>query len=319
MKNVLVFGGAGFVGHHLVMRLLATPGCDRVTVFDNLSSGNAANVSAPAKLITGNLRDFDAVRTVVRDVEPDTIFQLAANPDISRAVTEPTIDFEQGTVLTKNVLEAMRLNGCRRLIYFSGSGVYGDTTESTPEDYGPCLPISTYGASKLACEAMISSYCAMFGITARAFRFANIVGGRQTHGVGFDFLRRLKENPTELRILGDGHQQKSYIHIHDALAAVDHVIATTISLPDMRQYDVYNVATQDSITVTEIALMACLAMGLDPVMVKFHYTGGDRGWKGDVPMVALVCTKIHDLGWRCTMSSRDAMHLSLLAMREEIA
>src|SRR6185437_9048915 len=146
---------------------------------------------------------------------------LASNPDIARAATEPEIDFYQGTVLTNNVVEAMRRAGVSRILYASGSGVYGEIGDTeAQEDFGPLIPVSTYGASKLAGEALISSYCSMFGLTACIFRFGNVVGPRQTHGVGFDFVRRLAADPTELRILGDGQQSKSYVHVSDVISAV---------------------------------------------------------------------------------------------------
>lgn len=326
MKNVFVVGGAGFIGSHLVRRLLETKGVDHVTVFDNFSSGRREHLfGLPADrlgIITGNVRDYDALR--VSMAGHDTVFHLAANPDISKAVTEPTIDFDQGTELAKNVIEAMRVNGVKRIIYFSGSGVYGEPASGADmftEWHVTNEPISTYGASKLACEAMISAYCHMFGITARTFRFANVVGPRQTHGVGFDFLRRLKENPATLRILGDGSQLKSYIHVEDVLNAVFMIVGriTDDVLGDiLRPYDVYNVSTGDALSVTQIAEMSCLAMGMDPRQVRFEYTGGDRGWKGDVPKIRMNCGKMHAMGWRCSRNSRDAMYCALLAMREAI-
>lgn len=324
MKTVFVVGGCGFIGSHLVRRLLAA-GVEHVVVYDNLSSGKREWLPEDPRVefIKGNARDGDYLRIALgRGV--DTVFMLAANPDIAKAVTEPTIDFEQGTVLVKNVLEAMRVNGIKRVVYFSGSGVYGEPANANDyfaEYHGPNEPISTYGASKLACEAMISAYCHMFGIVGRCFRFANVIGPRQTHGVGFDFLRRLKENPTRLRILGDGTQTKSYIHVDDVLNAVMTVVArmTDDLLADMmRPFDVYNVATSDVLSVTQIAEMACSVMALDRARVAFEYTGGDRGWKGDVPKVRLNCGRIHALGWRCEKNARDAMLLALIAMREEL-
>ena len=158
--------------------------------------------------------------------------------------------------------EAMRVNGVPKIFYASGSGVYGENPAvAFAEDYGPCLPISTYGASKLACEGLIAAYCHMFGMTGRAFRFANVVGPRQTHGVGYDFIRSLRTDPTKLRILGDGTQCKSYIHVDDVLAAVLMELRESDAPP---AFDVVNVATDDYITVTEIADMACAACGLDP-------------------------------------------------------
>jgi UDP-glucose 4-epimerase len=208
----------------------------------------------------------------------------------------------------------MRVNGVRRLLYTSGSGVYGENAAvAFREDYGPCLPISTYGASKLACEALICSYCHMFGITARAFRFANVVGPRQTHGVGYDFVRRLKQDPTRLRILGDGSQSKSYIHVDDIL---DAVLLANERCP--ANYDVFNVATEDYITVKQIADLAVQVSGLGAGAVNYEFTGGDRGWKGDVPIVRFDCTKIKALGWKCRRNSAAAVRDAMSAMREEI-
>jgi len=244
----------------------------------------------------------------------DVVIQLAANPDIAAAVTDPDIDFREGTILVRNVLEAMRISGCRRILYASGSGVYGDfgATEVI-EDQGGMRPISTYGASKYACEHLISAYCHMFDLTARCFRFGNVVGPRQTHGVGYDFLRKLKSDPTRLAILGDGQQSKSYIHVSDTVAAVmqAHTHATD-------GFGVFNVATGDYITVTEIADLAVDCAGLEKSDVRYVYSGGDRGWKGDVPVVRLNTDRIRKLGWNNRYSSADALRQSLMAMLDEL-
>jgi UDP-glucose 4-epimerase len=243
----------------------------------------------------------------------DTVIHLASNPDIARAVTEPEIDFREGTLLTNNVVEAMRRSGIRSILYASGSGVYGDLGErEVDENYGPLIPISTYGASKLAGEALISSYCHMFDFTGLAFRFGNVVGPRQTHGVGFDFLRQLMKNPGKLRILGDGTQSKSYIHVRDVVEAV--LLASRSS---RERFAIYNVAT-DYITVTEIAHLAAECAGLNPSEVKFEYTGGDRGWKGDVPIVRLNTDRIRGLGWVCGSGSRQALRDSMMAMLNDL-
>ena len=179
----------------------------------------------------------------------ETVIHLASNPDIARAVTEPAIDFDAGTLLTHHVVEAMRRSGAHRILYASGSGVYGDIGElEADEDHGPLVPISTYGASKLAGEALISAYCSMFDLTGCVFRFGNVVGPRQTHGVGFDFICRLLEDPDRLRILGDGRQSKSYVHVSDVVEAV---LLAAEAAP--RPIATYNVATGDYITVSEIA------------------------------------------------------------------
>jgi UDP-glucose 4-epimerase len=307
MNNVLVTGGAGFVGGHLVRRLLAMHEVESVVTVDNFSSGKKENLPIHYKHSFYEL-DVNDIAPAMGD-EIDTVFHLASNPDIYKAATDPIIDFEKGTVLTQAILEFCRGHGVQRLIYFSGSGVYGECPGLVfDENHGPCLPISTYGASKLAGEAMISAYCAMFGLSAIAFRPANIVGPGQTHGVGFDFMRRLKENPHFLSVLGDGTQTKSYIHIDDIIDAVflaneKHGVG----------FDTYNVATDDRISVSQIALMAVDVSGLKDVGVG--YTGGDRGWKGDVPDIRLDSTKIRSLGWRPKYGSLESMRLALEAMK----
>jgi UDP-glucose 4-epimerase len=240
------------------------------------------------------------------------VIHLASNPDIARAATEPEIDFYEGTLLTNNVLEAMRRVGVERLLYASGSGVYGDLGEiEANEDYGPLIPVSTYGASKLAGEALISSYCHMFGLTACAFRFGNVVGPRQTHGVGYDFIRRLIVDPTHLRILGNGAQSKSYIHVSDVISAV--LLANELSKP---KFQAFNVATGDYITVKEIADIAVEVLKLKQVPV-YEFTGGDRGWKGDVPVVRLNTERIKRLGWRCRYDTRTALQRSLQSLASD--
>ena len=318
MKNIFVSGGAGFIGSHLLGRLLARDDVASVVVYDNFSSGPRGHLSHIAnddrwRVVEADLKDLPFLRASMAGA--DTVIHLAANPDISKAVTQPDIDFWEGTYLTQNVLEAMRVNGVRHILYTSGSGVYGENPPvAFPEDYGPCLPISTYGASKLACEALISSYCHMFEMTARVFRFANVVGPKQTHGVGYDFVRRLRQDSTRLRILGDGSQTKSYIHVDDILDAV-FLAHERCNTP----YEVFNVATDDYITVKEIADLAVKVCGLPPGGVHYEFTGGDRGWKGDVPIVRFDCSKIKSLGWTCRRTSAEAVYHALNAMHIEVS
>jgi UDP-glucose 4-epimerase len=311
-----IVGGAGFIGSHFTDHLLADASVAAVTLYDNFSSGREWHSEHHSgdrrqRVVRGDVGDL--ARLTAAMAGHDVVIHLASNPDIARAATEPEIDFYQGTVLTNNVVEAMRRTGARRILYASGSGVYGDLGAlEAHEDYGPLLPISTYGASKLAGEALIAAYCAMFGLTGCAFRFANVVGSRQTHGVGFDFVRRLLADPTRLAIMGDGSQSKSYIHITDIVAAVLH--AARYSPGD---FATYNVATNDYITVTEIAELAveCLDLSAPP---RFEYSGGARGWKGDVPVVRLNTDRIRRLGWTCGRGSRDALRVSLLALIEDV-
>ena len=191
MRNIFVSGGAGFIGSHLTARLLSTPGVGQVVIYDNFTSGTRRHLQAVIgdprlKIVEADIKDLKQITAAMAG--SDTVFHLAANPDIAKAVTQPDIDFWEGTYLAQNMLEAMRVNGVKRLLYMSGSGVYGENAGvAFAENYGPNLPISTYGASKLACEALICAYCHMFDMHARAFRFANVVGPRQTHGVGYDF------------------------------------------------------------------------------------------------------------------------------------
>jgi UDP-glucose 4-epimerase len=315
--RVFISGGAGFIGSHLIRRLLKNSKIERVVVFDNFTSGQRSYIAElmsdrRLEVVEADLKDSSAVESAMAGCA--TVFHLAANPDIAKAVTQPDIDFWEGTYLAQNVIEAMRVTGARKIFYTSGSGVYGENpVVAFREDYGPCVPISTYGASKLACEALIASYCFMFGLCGRAFRFANVVGARQTHGVGYDFVRRLKADPTRLQILGDGSQRKSYIHVDDVLDAIFIADRETKA-----SYDVFNVATDDYITVHQIADVAVEVSGLPPGSVHYEFTGGDRGWKGDVPIVQFDCSKIKRLGWHCRRNSAEALRDSMMAMREEL-
>jgi UDP-glucose 4-epimerase len=315
--KIFISGGAGFIGSHLVRRLLQTEQIGKVLVFDNFSSGQRSylrelTTDPRLEVVAADLKDVSAVESAMKGAS--VVYHLAANPDIAKAVSQPDIDFWEGTYLAQNVLEAMRRTGVRKILYTSGSGVYGEDPETAfSETYGPCLPISTYGASKLACEGLISAYCHMFDLVGRAFRFANVVGPRQTHGVGYDFVRRLQADPTRLRILGDGSQSKSYIHVDDVLKAI-----FLVDRDSGVRFNIYNVATDDYITVKEIASLAVQESGLQPAQVKFEFTGGDRGWKGDVPVVRFDVNKIKELGWRAERSSREAVQDSIRSMIAEV-
>jgi UDP-glucose 4-epimerase len=315
--SYFIVGGAGFIGSHFVDRLLATERTRRVTVYDNFSSGQRWHLEQHTSdqrlvVVAADVHDRAKLREAM--LGHHTVIHLASNPDIARAVTEPDIDFRAGTELTSSVVEAMRQTGAAAILYASGSGVYGEIGQvEADEDYGPLIPISTYGASKLAGESLLAAYSYMFDMRARAFRFGNVVGRRQTHGVGYDFIRQLRRDPTTLRILGDGTQSKSYIYVDDVVKAV--LLADESG---SQRYDVFNVATGDYITVTEIADVACTAIGLDPADVRYVYAGGDRGWKGDVPIVRLSIDKIRALGWRPTRTSAKALADSMEAMLEDL-
>jgi UDP-glucose 4-epimerase len=310
-KRYFLVGGAGFIGSHFTDRLLSDPSVSGVTLYDNFSTGRHWHYEMHTgdvrfRVVCGDAKDIDSLTSSMAG--HDMVIHLASNPDIALAASEPDIDFREGTLLTNNVLEAMRRSGSMKILFSSGSGVYGDLGELDVAEDGPLNPVSTYGASKLAGEALIRSYCHMFEFTGRVFRFGNVVGPRQTHGVGFDFLHQLLKNPRKLRILGDGNQSKSYIHVQDIVDAVL-LAESSASTP----FEVYNVAT-DYITVKEIAVLAAECAGLDPHQVEYEYKGGSRGWKGDIPVVRMNSERIRRLGWNCRRGSREALRDSMLSM-----
>ena len=292
-----------------------------VTVYDNFSSGREWHVEAlqerfgpKVDVVRGDVREEDLLTRTLSG--HDAVVHLASNPDIAAAVERPSIDFEQGTELTHHVAEAARRSGVGLVLYASGSGVYGDIGDvEAHEDRGPLVPTSTYAASKLAGEALLASYAFMFGLVVRAFRFGNVVGPRQTHGVGYDFVRRLTSDSTRLRILGDGQQSKSYIHVDDVVRAV--LTAADQASRDL-PYQVYNVATGDYVTVTEIADLATRVLGIPEGETTYEYTGGDRGWKGDVPVVRLNTDRIRSLGWRNQRTGPEAIAASLESLRADL-
>jgi UDP-glucose 4-epimerase len=314
LKKYFIVGGAGFIGSHLVRHLLTKENDIYVTIYDNFSSGKMWHLDEVKhlenfKIIKSDIKKLDKLKSSMSG--HDIVYHFASNPDISKATTQPDIDFWEGTYLTNNVLEAMRVNDIKNLLYASGSGVYGDTGYiETDEDYSPLLPISTYGASKLACESLISSYCFMFDMNAAAFRFANVVGPNQTHGVGYDFVKKLLSDSSKLEILGDGTQSKSYIYVDDIISAI-----RLIGKKYLNKFSYFNVATLDYISVKEIADIVVNLLKLNNV--KFNFTGGDRGWKGDVPIVRLKSEKIRNLGWKNGYKTFEAIEKSVSSIIED--
>jgi UDP-glucose 4-epimerase len=309
-ERFFIVGGAGFIGSHFAEHLVARG--DSVTVYDNFTSAteeHLAPVRDRVRVVRADVHERDRLVEAMRG--HDTVIHLASNPDIAKAIADPDVDFREGTELTRNVVEAMRATATRSILYASGSGIYGDLGDrEVHEDHGPLVPISPYGASKLAGEALISAYSFMFDIRGRVFRFGNVVGRRQTHGVGYDFLRRLLERPESLKILGDGRQSKSYVHVSDVIRAV----LLAHDQPD--RFQAYNVCTGDYITVTAIAEIVSEVLGVSP---RLEYTGGDRGWKGDVPVVRLDTARIRALGWANRYSSGEAIRKSVEDMRADLA
>jgi UDP-glucose 4-epimerase len=310
-----ITGGAGFLGSNLVNTII-----DRhlgvVTVFDNFLTGRHEHFgericSSELSIVEGDVADTMAVAKAVAG--HDTVFHLAANSDIARAARDPLVDFDNGTRLTQSLLEAMRKSGVRRVLFTSGSGVYGEVPPvPVREDYAPMIPISTYGASKLASETLISAYCHMFDMVGTVFRFANVVGPHMTHGVSHDFTRRLHADRSHLQILGDGNQSKPYVHVDDVVAAMLFLHARQTS-----GYEYYNVGSEDQLLVREIADIVVGEMGLKDV--KYEYTGGARGWRADVPVYRLDTEKIRRLGWTTERNSRAAAIAAVRALLGEIA
>lgn len=313
-KSILITGGAGFIGSHLLEALLAE---NRITVLDNFSSGKreflALHHNNPNfRLIEADLLRPGALEKALNGV--DLVFHLAANPDVKLGAENTTVHLEQNVLATCNLLEAMRKSGVKRIAFTSTSTVYGEATEvPTPEDYGPLLPISLYGASKLSCEALISSYCHTFDMQSWIYRFANIVGERGTHGVLVDFIRKLQENPRELEILGSGKQKKSYLEVRDCVQAMRRCVEHS-----NEQVNVFNVGTEDAVDVTEIADIVAGQMGLRDVL--YRYTGGvdGRGWKGDVKVMQLSIEKIKRLGWSPQGGSAQAVEMAVKALLKSI-
>jgi len=310
-SRVLVTGGAGFIGSHFVDRLMRMD-CF-VRVVDDLSGGDLGNVEgwlgdSRFEFVRGDLKDSGVAEKAVDGV--DVVFHLAANPEVRVAEVDPSVHFRENLVTTFNVLEAMRKSETARLIvFFSSSTVYGEPEEfPTCEDYGPVLPISVYGASKLGCEALMCAYRHTFGVRGLVFRLANVVGGRSGHGVIPDFVRKLRENPEELEILGDGSQSKSYLHVEDLVDAV--FVALRRFIDEKEALEVYNVGSLDRVGVKRIAEIVCDEIGLQGL--EFRFTGGvdgGRGWKGDVKTMLLSVDKLVSLGWRPKLNSEEAVRL----------
>ncbi len=312
-RSILITGGAGFIGSHLLARLLPE---NDVTVLDNFSSGRMKHLAAYMENPDFHLIEADLLTSgCLEDAASgkDIIFHLAANPDVRLGASDSRIHLEQNVIATYNILEAMRRSGAKRIAFTSTSTVYGEASEvPTPEDYGPLLPISLYGASKLACEALISSYCHTFDMQSWIYRFANIVGERGTHGVIVDFIRKLREDPSKLEILGSGRQKKSYLDVRDCVEAMLHCLKAS------EQVNVYNIGSEDSIDVMQIADAVVREMGLSNV--SYRYTGGGdgRGWKGDVRVMQLSIEKIKKIGWSPNMGSAGAIQTAVKALLKEI-
>jgi UDP-glucose 4-epimerase len=304
--KVFVTGGAGFIGSHLVDKLIEKG--NQVTVYDNLSSGKREFIQQhfdndEFNFIEADLLDLERVKKEIKN--HDIVFHIAANPHVRLGEKQTDLDLKYETIATYNVLESMRLNSIKKIVFSSSSVVYGETrTKTLPENYGPLLPISLYGAGKLASEGLITAFCGTFDLQTWIYRFANVVGTRGTHGVIVDFIKKLRKNHRELEILGDGKQQKPYLYISDCVDGIIYGFEKS-----NEQINLFNLGCDTNTTVTRIAELVVEEMGFKDV--KFNYTGGKRGWKGDVPRFQLDITKIKKLGWKTNYTSDEAVRKSI--------
>jgi UDP-glucose 4-epimerase len=303
-KRVLVTGGAGFVGSHLADHLA---GENDVRIVDSFVNGSSEWVPTEAEVVEGDLTDPTVVEAAIT-ADLDIVFHFAADKAVDSE--DPNAQFGRNNAMTERVLARMREVGVTSVAFTSSSTVYGNAPRPTPEDFAPLEPISMYGASKLACESLISVYAHSHDFTAWNFRFANIVGPRlQLGAVIPDFIAKLEEDPSTLEILGDGRQEKSYMHISECTEAMIHAIETADA-----PVNTYNLGTRTTTSVTRIGEVVAEEMGVDP---DFEFTGGSQGWTGDVPRMRLSIEKLGALGWRPEDSSDDAVRRATRELLDE--
>lgn len=307
-ERFVITGGSGFIGSHLVGRLLGQG--HTVVAYDNLLTGRSSYIEPylthPAfTFIEGDILDLQRLTSALEGAS--AVWHLAANTDIRKGNNEAALDLENCTIGTHRTLEAMRSAGVRRIIFSSTAAVYGDVEQlPTTEAAGPLLPISLYGAAKVACETLISAYCHLFGFQGWMFRFGNVIGGRMRRGVLHDFIQKLRANPHELEVLGDGEQQKPYLLVEDCLAGMECAFRRADTW-----CDVFNLGPEDGIKVRDIARIVITELGLDPARVPLRYTGGSRGWPGDAPRMGFDVSKMRALGWRATHNSSEAVRIAV--------
>jgi UDP-glucose 4-epimerase len=305
--RVLVTGGAGFIGSHLCDRLLDQG--SSVWCIDNFHLGRRRNIAHLAgnnsfRFIEMDVLDRPALSDVFAEAKFDAVFHMAANSDIAAGNADPELDLRLNHLTTTTVLETMRAHGVHRLFFASTSAIFGETSAILNEDFGPLHPISFYGASKLAAEGYVSVYANLFNIKSVILRFPNIVGERATHGVIYDFLRKLEKTPAELEVLGDGHQTKPYLYVADLIDAI--LLAWEKSTAPLA---VYHAAGIGATSVREIADIVVAAAGTPNTQIR--YKGGDRGWPGDVPNFSYDISRLQALGWQPRRHSTDAVRFAL--------
>ncbi len=294
MKNILVTGGAGFIGSNLVAKLAEK---NKVAVFDNFSEGKREYLPANCEIIKGDILDAEQIKKALKEIE--VCYHFAADPRVKESFYNPVENFNLDAAGTLNILEACRKNSVKTIVFASSSAVYGNAEMPTPET-APISVISNYAAAKASSENYITSYSRLYGLRAIIVRYANIIGPHSTHGVVFDFFQKLKKTLKELEILGDGKQKKSYLHVSDCADA-------TIFLEEKIKgsLEVFNVGSEEQITTKEIADIVAENLGLRNV--KYRYTGGSQGWPGDVPLMLLSIEKLKSFGWKPRISTKEAV------------
>ena len=304
--KILITGGAGFIGSHLCDSLISKK--NDITVIDNLILGKKENITHLInnhnfRFIQEDILNIEVLETIFSNGNFDMVYHLAANSDIQKGGKNPEVDYDLTFKTTFNVLQCMRKFDVKKLFFASTSAIYGETTENLTEVYGPLLPVSNYGASKLASEAFISAFSATYNIQTWITRFPNVVGERFTHGVIFDFVNKLRNNPNTLTVLGNGEQYKPYMYVKDLVEGILFICENS-----NEQYNVYNLGTETRTKVREIAQMVIEEMELNAAI---EYTGGDRGWIGDVPEFKYDLSKVHALGWFAKYDSNEAVRLAI--------
>ena len=304
--KILITGGAGFIGSHLCDALLSEN--HNLVVVDNLILGKIENINHLTGLdgfhfFREDLLNIERLRDIFRDNSFDMVFHLAANSDIQKGGKDPEVDYNLTFKTTFNVLQCMREYEVKKLFFASTSAIYGETLENLHENFGPLQPVSNYGAGKLASEAFISAFSATYNIQTWITRFPNVVGERFTHGVIYDFIKKLNANPQELLVLGNGEQNKPYLYVKDL---VEGMLFVCNNAHD--RFNVYNLGSYSRTKVKEIAQLVIEEMGLNATI---KYTGGDRGWIGDVPEFKYDLSKINQLGWEAKISSNDSVRLAI--------
>ena len=305
--NILVTGGAGFIGSHLVDHLILDKS-NHIIVIDNLLLGKKENIqhhlnNQRFEFYENDLLNYKEIEVIFRKSNIDLIFHLVANSDISRSHDNPDIDYENTFLSTYNILKLMKQFDVKNIVFSSTSAIYGESKNTLKEDFGPLFPISHYGASKLSCEAFISSFVENYGLKSWIVRFPNVVGERATHGIIFDLINKLKKNTIELEVLGDGEQFKPYLYVKDLIEAIIFILKNS-----NKKINYFNVGVESRTKVKNIAKMVLEEMDVE---AEIKYTGGDRGWIGDIPEFNYNLDKIHKLGWKAKYSSDESVRKAI--------